>query len=30
MGERLATIDMGKKEGAGLLCPFPERELGTI
>jgi len=27
MGDRLATIDMGRKVG-GLLCPFPWRELG--
>ena len=23
MGDRLATIDMGRKVGGGLLCPFP-------
>jgi len=23
MGHRLATIDTGRKVGAGLLCPFP-------
>jgi len=28
MGDRLATIDMGRKSGEGLLCPFPWGELG--
>ena len=27
MGDRLATVDMGRKQG--LLCPFPWRELGS-
>jgi len=27
MGDRLPTIDMGRKEGGGLLCPF-HGELG--
>jgi len=27
MGDRLATIEMGRKEG-GLLCPFRREELG--
>jgi len=25
MGDRLATIDMGRKEGGGVLCPFRGR-----
>jgi len=28
MGDRLATIDMGREVGGGQLCPFPRRELG--
>jgi len=29
IGDCLATIDMGRKAGGGLLCPFLEGELGT-
>jgi len=29
MGDRSATIDMGRKVGRGLLCPFPWGELGS-
>jgi len=28
MGDRLATIDMSRKERGGLLCPFPWGDLG--
>jgi len=28
MGDRFATIDIVRKEGVGLLCPFPWVELG--
>jgi len=30
MGDRLATIDMGRIERGGLLCPFLGGELGPI
>ena len=29
MGNRLATVDMGRKLGGGGLCPFWEGELGS-
>jgi len=26
----VATIDMGRKEGGGLLCPFKERGIAAL